>query len=148
MVAPSQHPVTALALAISFLAGFAAHPANWFGWQLRVEPEERFLGHELADVDAFDEAGTTTATSGTTSVLACAEVNLTKDCALVELPASPLRLAGSGLGSTIEVPVIITGAVVLGAEVLCGVQLAGRWRRLASEERQRRPLGEARLVLQ
>ena len=138
---PSPGLSGALPIALSFLLGLALHPANWEGPRVTavlVEPFEGGYkpGHELAEEEVLTE--TSTSTGGRWS-----GANLTRDCPDVE--PEFLRVAGSGVSSTVQVPVVLTLGAVLGGEAYIGFLVACRWKRLAAAERRRAPLGEARL---
>ena len=131
----------------AFVCGLLLHPANWC-WPKAVLVEE-VGGHELAEVvDERPATVTVTATSSAVEAVAdCPELNVSRDCLAQDLPPQPLRLAGSGAGSTVEVPVVVTICGIVIAELALGWQVVVRCQRRAVASRKRAPLGEARLVL-
>ncbi len=130
----------------AFVCGLLLHPANW-RWPKAVLVEEAG-GHELAEVaDEWPTSVTVTATSSAGPVAGCPELNVSRDCVAQDLPPQPLRLAGSGVGSTVEVPVAVTIGGIVIAELALGWQVVVRCQRRAVANRKRAPLGEARLVL-
>ena len=77
----------------------------------------------------------------------CPDANLSRDCPLVELPAQPLKVAVSGVGSTVQAPLVATALGLVSVELYLVCLTWARCARQGAEVRKRSPLGEARLYL-
>ena len=137
--APSSHP-SALALALGILLGLASHPANFVRAPVAVLVDEPpLVVHELED--------TSSTTETTFAVAECPDVNLSRDCPDWPAPPRPLRVTGSGVWDTVEVPVVLSLFGVVVGEVYLFCLVGQHCQRRASEGRKRQPLGEVRLQL-
>ena len=99
--------------------------------------------HELEETTTI----TTTVATSTAELAACPELNLTRDCEEVALPARPLRVAGGGFWATIELPLAVAVASAVLVEIYVVVFVGRSCERRAVEKRKRQPLGEVRLQL-
>ena len=154
-LAPAANPVVKLLLA--FCTGLLTHPANWVERRFAAEPvpaASRFGGHEL---EAEPTASpTATATTGTSTSTSTSTRNPSTPSAVFESVKSdspcsepePLRLAGEGHHATVQLPVVVTFSVALGAETAALAFCCWALQRRGAERRSRQPLGASRIQVQ